>query len=87
MSELPPYYQEKVRANIDVDSLDSARETVLELTETAARCAKLQPGGEPSSTAKPTATTSPNGKPTPKPSAKPTATPSGTATGPAEPNC
>ena len=33
MSELPPYYQEKVRANIDVDSLDSARETVLELTE------------------------------------------------------
>ena len=45
MSELPPYYQEKVRANIDVDSLDSARETVQELTDTAKRCADLKPGG------------------------------------------
>ena len=42
MSELPPYYQEKVRANIDVDSLDSARETVLELTERPQRCANLR---------------------------------------------
>jgi protein phosphatase len=87
LSELPPYYQDKVRANIDVDSLESARETVLELTETARRCANLRPGGEPSSTAKPTATPSPGDKPTTKPSSKPTATPSGTATGSAEPNC
>ena len=87
MSELPPYYQEKVRANIDVDSLDSARETVLELTDTAQRCANVRPGGKPSSTAKPTATTSPDGKPTTKPSSTPTAAPSGAATGSAEPNC
>jgi PPM family protein phosphatase len=72
VSELPPYYQDKVRASIDVSSLESARQTVTELTEAARRCAGT-PGGRPSSL--PTVT------PSSKPSAKPTATPkpSGTA--------
>jgi serine/threonine protein phosphatase PrpC len=66
VSELPPYYRDKVRASIDVSSLESARQTVTELTEAARRCAVI-PGGKPSSL--PTAT------PSGKPSARPTATP------------
>ena len=51
VAELPPYYQERVRANIDVSSLESARQTVAELTETAKRCTELKPSVKP--TAKP----------------------------------
>ena len=47
VSELPPFYQEQVKANIDVASLDSARETVAELTEAAKRCASPQPTASP----------------------------------------
>ena len=38
VGDLPPYYQEKVKANIEVQSLSSARQTVGELTEAAQRC-------------------------------------------------
>jgi PPM family protein phosphatase len=67
VNELPPYYQDKVRASIDVSSLESARQTVTELTEAARRCAVQPPGGKPSS--------SPTVTPTGKPSAKPSGTP------------
>ena len=35
IAELPIYYQERVRASIDVGTLDSARQTVAELREAA----------------------------------------------------
>jgi len=72
VSELPQYYQDKVRASIDVSSLESARQTVTELTEAARRCAAQTPGGKPSSQPTPTL----SGKPTARPSGTP---PSGTA--------
>ena len=37
--DLPQYYQDKVRANIDVSNLSSAHQTVDELVEAAERCA------------------------------------------------
>ncbi len=84
---LPRYYQDKVRANIDVSSLSSARETVTELTEAARRCA-TRPAGK--LTASPSATRSPA-----TPSAHPPGTPNPsqpmttkvTATPSAEQNC
>ena len=66
VAELPPYYQERVRANIDVSSLESARQTVAELTETAKRCV------EPKPTAKPTPKASaPPASPSPEPTSAP----------------
>jgi protein phosphatase len=44
VSALPPYYQERVRANIDVAGLNAARETVSQLTDAAKRCAIVSPG-------------------------------------------
>ena len=77
VSELPPFYQEQVKANINVPSLDSARATVAELSEAAKTCASPQPA------------TSPRPQPTPsaKPSGKPSPTPSATADGTTGPNC
>ena len=82
--ELPPFYQEQVKARIDVPSLDSARATIIELTVAAERCA-------------PQPTTSPRPSPTPgskqsaasskKPAATPTPSPSAPATGQVEPSC
>jgi PPM family protein phosphatase len=82
--ELPPFYQEQVKARIDVPSLDSARATIAELTVAAERCA-------------PQPTTSPRPSPTPgskqsaasskKPAATPTPSPSAPATGQVEPSC
>jgi serine/threonine protein phosphatase PrpC len=61
VTELPPYYQEKVRSNIEVSSLTSARETVAELTEAARRCSSQgNPSPSPSPTATPTAVAEPN---------------------------
>jgi serine/threonine protein phosphatase PrpC len=80
VSALPPFYQEQVKANIDVASLDSARETVAELTEAAKRCANPQP----------TAAPTPRSKSSPSPSkklSKPTPSPSAPVTGQAEPSC
>jgi serine/threonine protein phosphatase PrpC len=71
VSQLPPFYQERVKANIDVSSLDSARETVAQLTEAAERCASPQPTASPQ----------------PKPSSKPTPLPTAPVTGQAESSC
>ena len=81
VSELPPFYQEQVKANIDVSSLDSARATVAELSEAARRCASP----EPTASSRPTPDSKPNTTPAEKPSSKPT--PSAPATGPLESNC
>jgi PPM family protein phosphatase len=82
--ELPPYYQEQVKANIDVSSLDSARVTVAELTEAARICASLQPTAPPQP--RPTAGSRP--APTPgKISATPSPTPSANANWPTGPTC
>jgi PPM family protein phosphatase len=84
VSELPPFYQEQVRAKIDVPSLDSARATIAELNAAAERCAPQpttspQPSTAPKSKQSSTTNNKPVAKPTPKPSAP--------ATGQAEPSC
>ena len=84
VGELPPFYQEQVRAKIDVPSLDSARATVAELGEAAKRCAP-----QPTTSARPTASPSSKASPVPskKPGGKPTPQPSAPATDQVEPNC
>jgi len=84
ISELPPFYQEQVRANIDVPSLDSARATIAELSEAAKRCAPpakttSRPTASPSTKPSAASSNNPGGKPTQKPSAS--------ATEQAEPSC
>jgi protein phosphatase len=85
VSELPPFYQEQVKANIDVPSLDSARATVAELTEAAKTCAGPQPTTSPRP--RPTSGPKPSPRPSEKPSGKPSPTPSANATGPTGPSC
>ncbi len=78
MADLPPFYADQVRANIDVASLDSARQTVAQLSGAARRCAgqgasasaSTSPAPTPGTTAKPTASPEPAGSATP--SATPT---------------
>jgi len=84
INELPPFYQEQVRANIDVSSLDSARVTIAELTEAAKRCAPPA-----TTTSRPTASpsTKPSAASSSKPGGKPTQKPSASATEQAEPSC
>jgi PPM family protein phosphatase len=84
ISELPPFYQEQVRANIDVSSLDSARATIAELSEAAKRCAPPA-----KTTSRPTASpsTKPSAASSSKPGGKPTQKPSASATEQAEPSC
>ena len=80
LSALPPYYQAQVTHGIEVSSLDAARQTVAELTETAKRCAERQPQPTPSPTGIPTTqptTTNPSPSAT-NPSA--TGTPRATST-------
>ena len=102
IADLPPYYQEQVRANIDVPTLDSARETIMELTAAAQRCAEQR---DATPTPKPTVSGTPKpgptvtGTPSPRPtvSGTPTAaisrtpsvsaTPNGTPSGPVEQDC
>jgi PPM family protein phosphatase len=81
VNELPPFYQEQVKAKIDVPSLNSARATVAELSAAAERCAP-KPTAAPR---KPTA--SPSVKSNATPGGKPTAKPSAPATEQAEPSC
>ena len=81
VSELPPFYQDQVKANIDVSSLDSARATVAELTDAAKRCASPQP------TVRPKPTTGSKATPSKQPDSRPTPTPSAPITGQAEPSC
>ncbi|HWJ53291.1 MAG TPA: serine/threonine-protein phosphatase, partial [Propionibacteriaceae bacterium] len=94
LADLPPYYQEQVRGNIEVPSLESARVTVAELTKEAERCATRQPTPTPVPTPKPTTSpvaTAPAGTPTTRPSTSappptPTTTPSPSG-GPVAPEC
>jgi len=83
VSELPPFYQEQVKANIDVPSLDSARATVAELTEAARTCASPQPTTSP----RPTPGSKPSPTPSTKPGGKPSPTPSAAVSAPTGPNC
>ena len=46
IGDLPPYYQDQVRANIDVPNLQTARETIVELTAAAERRAAQNPPRE-----------------------------------------
>jgi PPM family protein phosphatase len=85
VNELPLFYQERVRATIDVSSLDSARATVAELTVAAKKCATPQPTASPK--AKPTTSAKAGPTPSKKPTIKPTPSPSAPATGQAEPGC
>ena len=85
VSELPPFYQEQVKANIDVPSLDSARATVAELTEAANTCASPQPATSPQP--RPTSGSRLSPAPSDKPGGKPSPTPSADANGPMGPNC
>jgi PPM family protein phosphatase len=80
VNELPPFYQEQVKANIGVSSLDSARATVAELTEAARTCAGPQSTTSPQT--RPTAGSKPSPTPTKKAGGKPSPTPSANATGP-----
>jgi PPM family protein phosphatase len=85
VSELPPFYQEQVKANIDVPSLESARATVAELTEAAKTCASPQPTASPRP--RPPSGSKPSPAPSGKPGDKPSPTPSANATGPTWPSC
>jgi serine/threonine protein phosphatase PrpC len=90
VAELPPYYQERVRANIDVSSLESARQTVAELTETAQRCARVKPTPKPSPTPSPKPSQPPPTPGTARPSAPATASAGVTdspAPTPTQPSC
>jgi PPM family protein phosphatase len=81
VSSLPPFYQEQVRAKIDVPSLDSARATVAELMVAAERCApqptaSARPSPTPGSKPGSPSSKKPVSEPTPKPSAPVSAEPS-----------
>ncbi|HET9650518.1 MAG TPA: protein phosphatase 2C domain-containing protein [Microlunatus sp.] len=91
--DLPPYYQERVLATIDANSLDGARATVQELAAAAERCAQQRPrkpSGSPSPSRSAT-TSSPTGKPekspTPGSTARPSPTASPTGANTPEPTC
>ena len=84
INQLPPFYQEQVKANIDVSSLDSARATVAELSEAAKRCAPTQ---QTTSRPSPSPGTKSSSTPSSKPGGTPTQKPSAPATEQAEPSC
>ena len=83
VSELPPFYQEQVKAKIDVPSLNSARVTIAELTAAAQRCAP-----QPATSTRPsTPASKPSASPSKKSGSKPTPKPSAPATVQVEPSC
>ena len=84
VSELPPFYQEQVKARIDVPSLDSARATIAELAMAAERCAP-QPTTSPRASPKPGSKQS--AASSKEPADTPTPSPSAHATGQVEPSC
>jgi serine/threonine protein phosphatase PrpC len=72
VSALPPYYQDRVRASIEVSGLTAARQTVAELAAAAKRCATQTPAPRPAPSTSVSRTLS--AAPTSANSAKPTAT-------------
>ncbi len=86
LNTLPPYYQNMITAGIEVNSLDAARRTVAELTETARRCARPTPAPTPTPTATPRPSV-PAPSPAPRPSTPaPRPTPTPTVIGPTVPS-
>jgi serine/threonine protein phosphatase PrpC len=82
MASLPPFYADRVRAGIEVSSLEAARQAVAELTEASKRCTAAHASPSPSPSPSPT------GKAAPSSSATP-ATSEATASAPttSEPSC
>ena len=84
LSALPQYYRDLIAGGIEVESLDAARQTVAQLTETARRCTPTTPTPRP---------TTPPATPPVTPPATPPATPrtpappsGGTPIGPTAPS-
>ena len=82
LSSLPQYYRDMIGAGIEVESLDAARQTVAQLTETAKRCAQTIPTRSPTPSppvtpppASPPASTPPPGGATPGTSTAPSPRP------------
>ncbi|WP_300081331.1 protein phosphatase 2C domain-containing protein [Propioniciclava sp.] len=68
IENLPPYYAERVRGNIRVESLQSARTTVVELRQKAAECV-AQREARARASASPTPAPDATGSPSPDPGA------------------
>jgi len=82
LDDLPPYYQEQVRATINTTSLESARAIVLTLREKAKECiAQREARAQATQTPTPSNSPSPTGATTAatSPAASPSGTPNGTA--------
>lgn len=75
LRDLPPYYQGMVRDGIETGTLDSARATVIQLKQTAARCAVTPTQPQQTNSPSPTPSDKPSEKPTHKASHKPTTKP------------
>lgn len=81
LADLPPYYQERVRETMPVDSFDAAQATLLTLRQKAQECiAQRAARARATATPSPTPTPSTSGKATTKATAKPTATSSASPT-------
>jgi len=63
LRDLPPYYQGMVRDGIETGTLDSARATVIQLKQTAARCAVTPTQPQQTSSPSPTPSKKPTNKP------------------------
>jgi serine/threonine protein phosphatase PrpC len=81
VADLPAFYAQRVQDRIEVSGLESARQTVAELTEAARRCelASPTPSPSPRPSATPSREASPEASPTPVPSEVP-ATPAASTT-------
>ena len=73
VTDLPPYFAERVRATIAVDSLGNARATVGELRAKAAQCIAQREARTRATAAPVTPTPDPTALPTPDPTVDPTA--------------
>lgn len=86
VTQLPPYYQDRVRNGIDGTSLDAARQTIAELRQAVDRCG---PGGTPKPTASESASTPasavPSGSTSPATTRTPAPSTSGVAQTPSKP--
>ncbi|SDT44120.1 cell division protein FtsW, lipid II flippase [Friedmanniella luteola] len=66
IAQLPAFYATQVEAGIEVGSLESARQTVAELTEAARRCELARPTPSPSPAPRPSGTATPRATPRPR---------------------
>ncbi|SDR68094.1 protein phosphatase [Friedmanniella luteola] len=82
IAQLPAFYATQVEAGIEVGSLESARQTVAELTEAARRCELARPTPSPSPAPRPSGTATPRATPTPAASEVPASPDASATTGP-----